>query len=69
MPAYLNLHDIWRISAEAVHSPTGVHWVMVTFQQDGGATEGPVALTLFMVDAETADRYAAAINSVAMEKV
>jgi hypothetical protein len=40
----------------------------VTFQEDA-ATEGPVALTLFMVDAETADRYAAAINSVAMEKV
>jgi hypothetical protein len=69
MPAYLELHDIWRISAESIHSNTGVHWVLVTFQLDAGATEGPVALSLFMIDAETADRYAAAINSVAMEKV
>jgi hypothetical protein len=69
MPAYLELHDIWRISAEAIHSPAGVHWVLVTFQLDAGATEGPISLTLFMVDAETADRYTAAINSVAREVV
>jgi hypothetical protein len=69
MPAYLELDDIWRISAEAIHSPAGAHWVLMTFQHDASVTEGPVSLTLFMVDAETADRYAAAINSVAMEKV
>jgi hypothetical protein len=69
MPAYLELHDIWRISAEAIHSNAGVHWVLVTFQHDADEDAGPVALTLFMVDAETADRYAAAINSVAREVV
>jgi hypothetical protein len=69
MPAYLEINDIWHISAEAVHSNAGLHWILVTFQQDAGATEGPVALTLYMIDAETADRYAAAINSVAREVV
>jgi predicted type IV restriction endonuclease len=69
MPAYLELHDVSRISAEAIHSWTGSHWVLVTFREGRDEMHAHVALTLFMADADLADRYAAAINSVEMEKV
>ena len=68
-PVYVELHDVTRICAEAVHSPTDCHWVTLTFKQNGRINDAPLALTLFTVDGETADRYVAAINSVEREVV
>jgi hypothetical protein len=69
MPAYLELHDVSRISAEAVHAENDTHWVLVTFREGRDEMHAHVALTLFMADADLADRYADAINSVAREVV
>ena len=68
-PVYVELHSVAGMSAETVHSETGTHWVVLTFREDGRINDAPLALTLFTVDGETADRYAAAINSVEREVV